>query len=207
MHDPQQAEDAAWLLRRERGEDVDDVGATQRERYDRLADRIADLPEPADGDAWKDELFRELLRDAAPRRRATHRALQFAAGATLLVASAAALALALRLPRPDALPDALTDAPAVPAVIPAPHSTGPVMRSGRTSLVDDDEPGVVRAYDAASGRLVAQCVRTRGDCGLVLDHGRYLVRTFLGASIPASSGDLGRDLAAARRLGLRVAGD
>lgn len=203
MHDPQQAEDAAWLLRRERGEDVDDVGAAQRERYDRLADRIADLPEPADGDAWKDELFRELLRDAAPRRRATQRALQFAAGATLLVASAAALALALRLPRPDAL----TDAPAVPAVIPAPHSTGPVMRSGRTSLVDDDEPGVVRAYDAASGRLVAQCVRTRGDCGLVLDHGRYLVRTFLGASIPASSGDLGRDLAAARRLGLRVTGD
>lgn len=203
MHDPQQAEDAAWLLRRERGEGVDDVGATQRERYDRLADRIADLPEPADGDAWKDELFRELLRDAAPRRRATRRALRFAAGATLLVASAAALALALRLPRPDAL----TDAPAVPAVIPAPHSTGPVMRSGRTSLVDDDEPGVVRAYDAASGRLVAQCVRTRGDCGLVLDHGRYLVRTFLGASIPASSGDLDRDLAAARRLGLRVTGD
>jgi hypothetical protein len=181
-------DDHAWILQRERGEDVSHISARMRAGYDRLAALIEALPDEAPDPGWKQRIFASLderpRRDlAAARGHNPDRRIWLSVGG---LAAAATLAAVLALcsgglvVRPPVVADphrtALSDQPGGIMVAAAePRATikirrsGTVHRGGDSASVGDtlvldlevDRPAELRMYGDA-GEPLARCAEAPG---------------------------------------------
>jgi hypothetical protein len=182
-------DDQAWILQRERGEDVSHIPADTRAGYDRLAALIETLLDETPDPGWKQRVLATLDEPPArklstpSRHRSRHRAWLVAGCLAATTAVAAILAMCSRVieaqppavatdrpRRPPSIrpaqPGSTSDAPLITAEIrrsDAPHRGGGSASIGDTLVlhVQVDRPSELRVYGDA-GEPLARCTETRG---------------------------------------------